>query len=95
MLPLRRGDPSLRWFPDERSLLVLEIGPTGRQFQRLDLETGGIRTLLTTPYSQVEAATIAADGQSFLFTQTDPDIKSKKHVMRFDIATRDETSVYE
>lgn len=86
---------SFRWFPDKTSLLVAEIASAGRRFRRLDLVTGDMETVLETPYSNVVSTTIGNDGRSFLFTLSDPDDGKKKHVMRYDLHTRERTSIYQ
>jgi Tol biopolymer transport system component len=85
---------ALRWFPDSKSILLVDVGAGARVFRRLDLASGQIKTLFETPYSNVLSTFIAPDGSSIVYTLSGRQNRKERHVMRYDLATAEHTSIY-
>ena len=85
---------SLRWFPDNKSILFVNTSSGGRQFRRLEIGSGQVRTLFETPYSNVLASFISPDGKSILYTLSSGPARTDKQVMRYDLETGEHTPVY-
>jgi len=85
---------SLRWFPDNKSILFVNTGAGGRQFRRLDVGSGQVRTLFETPYSNVLGTFISSDGKSILYTLSSGPARTDKQVMRYDLEAGEHTPLY-
>jgi Tol biopolymer transport system component len=85
---------SLRWFPDNKSILFADTGAGRRVFRRLDLASGQVKSLFETPYSNVLATFIVRDGKSVLYTLAGGANRTDKQVMRYDIESGEHTPVY-
>jgi Tol biopolymer transport system component len=81
-----------RWFPDKKSLLLVEYAPAGRAFRRLDLATGQARTLFEAKQSALSAI-VSTDGRAILYPVTDLENRRMKHLMLRDLEGGEEKSV--
>ncbi len=60
---------NFRWFPDSKSLLLVEWGPPGvRTFRRLDLSKGEVHLLFQAPFGRPESTSITSDGRNVLYS---------------------------
>ena len=88
---------TVRWFPDAGSLLLAQsnLSPRNREFRRLDLQTGKIQTLFTAVASNNLNTMISPDGAAIYYAAADVGDRKIKQLIRRNLATGEETSMYE
>jgi Tol biopolymer transport system component len=90
-----------RWFPDSKSLLLVDWNRGNSVFRRLDITTGEVRNLFQarTENQGVTTTAVSADGQAVYYGLKDPESDPKSlntaHVIRHDLETGEEKKVVE
>jgi Tol biopolymer transport system component len=91
----------LLWFPDSRSVIVLDRANNRPRFLAVDVETSAARTLFEVPFEVWNTAALSPDGKALFYTSAEllgsragpGDLKSLRLVRR-QLDTGDETELH-
>jgi dipeptidyl aminopeptidase/acylaminoacyl peptidase len=61
------GARTLQWFPDSRSLLVIDAVEFRKRFRQIDVNSGEVKVLMEAPWS-VWTGAVSSDGQALFYS---------------------------
>lgn len=85
------GAHPVQWFPDGRSLLIVQRNETRKLFQKLDLTSGRTRTLLDAPWN-VWTGALSHDGSTLYYSSKDEE--RRIHLIRRQLESGAESVLY-